>query len=172
MSISTGSSALSAIDTGTTLIGGPTNDVNAIWAAAGGQAIPSTPGFYEFRKFSRVSHLLFIYLLRTLVACTTNVNVSMSFGGKSWPIDPRDMSLGPVSTGSSQCLGAIFDLSMGSNIPSGGSNPSWVVGATFLVSFDSPRLASVHLTTIHGRKMYTLCIDLTLHRSGLPSCLL
>jgi cathepsin D len=32
-------------------------------------------------------------------------------------------------------MGAIFDLSMGSDIPPGGDNPSWVVGDTFLVSF-------------------------------------
>ncbi|KAG6810685.1 hypothetical protein H0H92_010741 [Tricholoma furcatifolium] len=39
---STGSAALSAIDTGTTLIGGPTADVEAIWAAVpGSQTIPS-----------------------------------------------------------------------------------------------------------------------------------
>lgn len=45
----TGSSPLSAIDTGTTLIGGPTNDVQTFWAAAGGQAIQSSPGFFGFR---------------------------------------------------------------------------------------------------------------------------
>jgi len=43
------------------------------------------------------------------------------------------MNLGQLSRGSSQCLGAIFDLSLGSNIPSGSGNPSWVVGDTFLV---------------------------------------
>ena len=47
--ITTGNSALAAIDTGTTLIGGPTADVQAIWNAVGGTAIPSMPGYYQFR---------------------------------------------------------------------------------------------------------------------------
>lgn len=111
--ITTGNSALAAIDTGTTLIGGPTNDVRAIWNAVGGTAIQGTPGFFQF-------------------PCNTNVNVSISFGGQSWPINPQDMNIGQVSAGSSQCVGAIFDLTLGSNIPSTGANPTWVVGATFL----------------------------------------
>ncbi len=58
----------------------------------------------------------------------------MSFGGKSWPINAQDMNLGPATTGSNMCLGGIFDLTAGSNIPEGTGNPGWVVGATFLVS--------------------------------------
>ena len=42
------------------------------------------------------------------------------------------MNLGRVSTGSDICAGGIFDLTAGSSIGSGGGNPSWVVGATFL----------------------------------------
>lgn len=50
VSVATGSSALSAIDTGTTLIGGPTNDVAKIWAAVPGAVIStSNAGFYTFR---------------------------------------------------------------------------------------------------------------------------
>ena len=41
------------------------------------------------------------------------------------------MNLGRVAPG--LCLGGIFDLSLGSNIGSGGGNPTWVVGDTFLV---------------------------------------
>lgn len=47
----TTSAALSAIDTGTTLIGGPTTDVKAIWDAVGGQPIPQMPGYYQYRTF-------------------------------------------------------------------------------------------------------------------------
>jgi cathepsin D len=64
--------------------------------------------------------------------CSTDLQITLSFGGKAWPISADDMNLGRLSTGSSQCLGGIFDLSMGSSIQSGGGNPSWVVGATFL----------------------------------------
>ena len=56
----------------------------------------------------------------------------MAFGGKSWPINAKDMNLGRVSSGSSICAGGIFDLNAGSNIGEGGGNPTWVVGATFL----------------------------------------
>jgi cathepsin D len=50
--IATGSQALSAIDTGTTLIGGPSTDVQNIWAQVPGSA-PLTgnmQGFYGFRE--------------------------------------------------------------------------------------------------------------------------
>ncbi|KXN90874.1 Cathepsin D [Leucoagaricus sp. SymC.cos] len=114
-SISTGSSSLSAIDTGTTLIGGPTADVSNIWSAVdGAQEIgQQMPGFWAF-------------------PCNTDVKISMAFGGKSWPIDPQDMNLGPVDRQGRFCLGGIFDLSLGSNIESGPGNPAWVVGDVFL----------------------------------------
>jgi len=60
----------------------------------------------------------------------------MAFGGKSWTINPVDMNLGRDSQ-SNRCVGAIFDLSLGSDIPPGGANPQWVVGATFLVRVSS-----------------------------------
>ena len=52
--VATGSSALSAIDTGTTLIGGPSTDVAAIWAAVPGSQPLSgqMAGFYGFRRSS------------------------------------------------------------------------------------------------------------------------
>jgi len=56
----------------------------------------------------------------------------MAFGGKSWPINAKDMNLGRVNTGGTICAGAIFDLNVGSNIGQGGGSPSWVVGGTFL----------------------------------------
>ena len=68
-----------------------------------------------------------------IAACSTSINISMSFGGQTWPIDPKDMNFGPVDQTGKQCIGAIFDLSMGTNIVSGGGNPNWVIGDTFLV---------------------------------------
>ncbi|KAL0575800.1 hypothetical protein V5O48_006178 [Marasmius crinis-equi] len=110
----TSSTALSAIDTGTTLIGGPSADVKAFWSAVPGfQSVPEMDGFFSF-------------------PCDTQLTVTMSYGGKSWPINPQDMNLGRVSSFSNQCVGGIFDLSRGSNIASGGGSPGWVVGATFL----------------------------------------
>ena len=52
VSIPTGNNALSAIDTGTTLIGGPSDAVNTIWAAVNGsQALKGQmQGFFAFRE--------------------------------------------------------------------------------------------------------------------------
>jgi len=111
--IPTGNAALSAIDTGTTLVGGPSSAVQSIFSA-----IPNSvaltgqmQGFFAF-------------------PCTTNIQVSFSFGGQSWPINPADMNLGTIGQG--LCLGGIFDLTQGSDVGEGGGNPSWVVGDTFL----------------------------------------
>jgi hypothetical protein len=57
--------------------------------------------------------------------------MTMSFGGQAWAISSEDMNLGPVQKGSSMCIGAIFDLSLGADTGTGG--PSWVIGDTFLV---------------------------------------
>jgi cathepsin D len=43
------------------------------------------------------------------------------------------MNFGPLDPRGLQCVGAIFDLALGTDLVSGGGNPSWVVGATFLV---------------------------------------
>ncbi|KAJ7762479.1 aspartyl protease [Mycena metata] len=116
VTVATGDAALAAIDTGTTLIGGPTADVNAIWAAIPGSSkVGATmPGYFQF-------------------PCSTTINISIAFGGKLWPIDPADMNLGPgQGTARSMCLGGLFDLTLGSNIEANQGNPTWVVGDTFL----------------------------------------
>lgn len=114
ISLTSGDALLSAIDTGTTLIGGPTADVNNFWAAIdGSEQIESMDGFFSF-------------------PCDTELSVAMSFGGQSWAINPADMNLGRLSRASNQCLGGIFDLTQGSSIVSGGGNPNWVIGDVFL----------------------------------------
>ncbi|KAI0823420.1 acid protease [Trametes gibbosa] len=112
VSIPSGDAALSAIDTGTTLIGGPTSAVTAIYnAIPGAIPVPSMQGFWQF-------------------PCSTDVQVSFAFGGKSWPVSAADMNLGPIS--STMCVGGVFDLTQGSDVSGGGGNPTWVVGDTFL----------------------------------------
>lgn len=136
--IATGNAALSAIDTGTTLIGGPSDDVAAIWSAVpGASRAAQSQGFYTF-------------------PCRTQINITISFGGKAWPISSDDMNLGPVTSSGQTCAGAIFDLSMGSNIPVGSGNPSWVVGDTFLKNVysvyraDPPSIGFAELSTAAG----------------------
>ncbi|KAJ6533037.1 aspartic peptidase domain-containing protein [Mycena capillaripes] len=78
-------------------------------------AVPSIahPGFFQF-------------------PCTTKIDISISFGGRSWPINPVDMNLGPIAVGSSQCFGAIYELSPGITAVNTTGGPNWVIGATFL----------------------------------------
>ncbi|KAJ6573117.1 aspartic peptidase domain-containing protein [Mycena vulgaris] len=107
-SIPFSSNTLAAFDTGTTLIGGPSAAVKAIWAAVPGSSTLSN-GLYQF-------------------PCSTTLSITVSFGGKTWPINPIDMNLGPVSTGASQCIGGIFDLGSGGS----DTSPGWVFGIAFL----------------------------------------
>lgn len=105
-------STLSAIDTGTTLIGGPSSDVATFYTTIGGT--PQSDGMFSF-------------------PCDLTISVSMGFDGQSsWPISTDDFNLGPIQDGSTECQGALFDLNEGSAIPPNSGNPSWVVGDTFL----------------------------------------
>ncbi|KAI0633532.1 aspartic peptidase domain-containing protein [Trametes polyzona] len=112
VNIPSGNAALSAIDTGTTLVGGPSEAVEAIYAAIpGSRPVPSMQGFFQF-------------------PCSTDVEVGFAFGGKTWPISTADMNLGRITA--TMCVGGIFDLTLGSDVSGGGGNPTWVVGDTFL----------------------------------------
>ncbi|KAJ6482527.1 aspartic peptidase domain-containing protein [Mycena sanguinolenta] len=104
--------AVSAIDTGTTAIGGPSDGVAAIWAAVPGASAVKEQGGEGFFQFP----------------CTTDVSIALSFGGQAWPISTQDINLGALQEGSSDCIGAIFDISLGNT----GTGPFWVVGDTFL----------------------------------------
>ncbi|TDL23853.1 acid protease [Rickenella mellea] len=108
VALPTASSNLAAIDTGTTLVGGPSAIVSALYAQIPG-AVAGTGNYQDY----------YIY------PCDTSVNVSMSFGGKSWSISPQDFKLTPLTQ--TQCLGAIFNLDI-----SGTGSPAWIVGDTFL----------------------------------------
>ncbi|KAJ3746966.1 acid protease [Lentinula raphanica] len=107
ISISSGSSALAAIDTGTTLIGGPADAVAEIYSN-----IPDAEaGTGQLEGY-------YIY------PCSTTVNVTMAFGGKSWAISNADFQAEQLN--SNTCMGAFFSLETGSNAP------AWIVGDTFL----------------------------------------
>jgi len=98
-----------AIDTGTTLIGGPSTEIAAIFAQIPGSAA----GTGQFEGYY-------------LYPCSSQVNVTMSFGGgQAWTISSADFKLQSVS--SSQCLGSFFVITS-----NGSSAPQWIVGDTFL----------------------------------------
>jgi cathepsin D len=115
-SISVSSSeGLAAIDTGTTLIGAPSDITTEIWSNVPGSVALTGQyqGMYSF-------------------PCTTSVAVTLSFGGTTWTITTDDMNLGAVSgSGKNQmCAGGIFDV--GSTVGNAQGAPSWIVGDTFL----------------------------------------
>jgi cathepsin D len=62
------------------------------------------------------------------LACSTTVNVALSFGGQTWSISPADFKSQQLPN-SQQCLGAIFTFST-STVNNVG--PAWVIGDTFL----------------------------------------
>jgi len=107
VTLPTGTDSYSAIDTGTTLVGGPTSAIQAIFAQIPGSAPASGnyEGYYTY-------------------PCSTQVNVTMTFGGRSWPVSAADFELTQVSN--TQCVGAFFEMTTGS------SAPAWIVGDTFL----------------------------------------
>jgi len=111
VSLPSGQRSYAAIDTGTTLVGGPANQIADLYSQIPGSQ-PATGNFQNYYTYP----------------CDTAVNVSLSFGGsKSWSISPADFRLSKLT--SDTCLGAFFELSTGS------SAPSWIVGDTFLVRF-------------------------------------
>lgn len=67
------------------------------------------------------------------IACSTAVQVSLSFGGNTWPISAADMNNGIAGDNPEQCVGSIFDLGQVSSAGSMGGNPDWIIGDTFLV---------------------------------------
>lgn len=96
-----------AIDTGTTLVGGPSSIISAMYAQIPG----SQPGTGQYENYY-------------LYPCSTQVNVTLSFGGRSWPVSSDDFQLMEVS--STLCLGAFFELD------TRGGTPDWIIGDTFL----------------------------------------
>lgn len=103
--------SLAAIDTGTTLIGGPPDIVAQIYA----QIPNSQRGTGNLARY-------WIY------PCSQRVSVSWNFGGRTWTMDPVDFQL--LTNNPQLCVGAIFEASLG-----GLGNPDvpqWIIGDAFL----------------------------------------
>ncbi|RDX49660.1 acid protease [Lentinus brumalis] len=110
LSLDAGSASYAAIDTGTTLVGGPADSISVLYA--------HIPRSEAFTGDSAGYHTY---------PCNTNVTVTMNFGKRIivWPILNADLLLMQVSGNS--CVGGFFPLDM-----SGTSAPLWSIGDTFL----------------------------------------
>ncbi|KAF8433778.1 acid protease [Boletus edulis BED1] len=94
------------IDTGSTLIIGTPSEVSTLYNALGGKAAPSAgQGYYTF-------------------PCDSFPSISLTFGGKSFPIAASALNLGSVSSGSSDCVSGIVGQDIASSF--------WIVGDVFL----------------------------------------
>jgi len=90
-----------------------------------------------------------------LLACNTNVNVTVSFGGRTWAISSADFMMTRAS--GNRCIGSFFVL--------GTTTPPWIIGDTFLVRSCSPFIDDSTSSSSLSRKTSTLCSDIIRPRS-------
>ncbi|ORY30398.1 aspartic peptidase domain-containing protein, partial [Naematelia encephala] len=109
-SISLSTSTSAAIDTGTTLIGGPSDIIASIYAAIPNsqQMTGSYSNYYEY-------------------PCTTTIDFEITFGGFTIKITDEDFNLGRYSSDQTMCTGAAFIQALPS-----GSPIQWIIGDTAL----------------------------------------
>jgi len=102
---------LAAIDTATSLIGGPPDVVEELYAAVPnavrGQG--TLEGFWTY-------------------PCSQKVTVTLNFGGRTWPMAPADFAL--ATNVPNTCVGAIFETTLGDQ--DNPQIPQWYIGASFL----------------------------------------
>ncbi|RXK34701.1 hypothetical protein M231_08042 [Tremella mesenterica] len=108
--ISLGTSTAAAIDTGTTLIGGPSAIIAKIYAAIPGSK-PMTGSYVNYYEYP----------------CTTSISFSLTFGGFEIQVSDADFNLGRYSSDTTYCTGAAFVQDLPSNSP-----VQWIVGDTVL----------------------------------------
>ncbi|OBZ66793.1 Aspartic protease [Grifola frondosa] len=108
MSLTSGSTSFAAIDTGTTLVGGPSDAIASLYAQIPGSVALTgqSQGFWSY-------------------PCSSTINIALTFGNSttSWPISPKDFLF---SQSGSSCIGAFFEAN------TSGTTPPWIIGDTFL----------------------------------------
>ncbi|WOO79481.1 Lysosomal aspartic protease [Vanrija pseudolonga] len=127
------SSPNAAIDTGTTLIGGPSNAIAAIYAqipnASPMGAATGMQGYYQY-------------------PCSQKINLKMGFGNQVWTMSDDDFNFARASDSNpDMCVGSFFAVDMSRN-----PLVSWIVGASFLKNvysvyrYDPPAVGFAALT--------------------------
>ncbi|KAH9829970.1 aspartic peptidase domain-containing protein [Rhodofomes roseus] len=112
VSVGSGSSAYAAIDTGTTLIGGPAAVISAIYAKVPG----ATAGTGQLAGY-------------WTYPCSQQVTITLKFGNSAiaWPISSDDFEFEAADSSGTTCIGAFFEVDN-----TGTTAPAWIVGDTFL----------------------------------------
>lgn len=108
--VNLGSSVNAAIDTGTTLIGGPSSTVAAIYAAIPGSK-PMTGGYAGYYEYP----------------CSTSISLQMTFGTFTVEITEADFNIGSYGVDGTMCIGGVYTQSLSSS-----SAVQWIVGDTML----------------------------------------
>jgi len=109
-SISLGSNNMVAVDTGTTLIGGPQSIIEDIYAAIPGSE-RMTGAYANYYQYP----------------CTSQIDLTITFGSYAIDIGDADFNLGRYSSNTEMCTGAIYIQSLSSSSP-----VQWIVGDTAL----------------------------------------
>ena len=109
-SINLGSNNMVAVDTGTTLIGGPESIIESIYAAIDGSE-RMTGAYQNYYQYP----------------CSTTIDFRITFGGYTIRIGDADFNLGRYSADETMCTGAVYVQGLSS-----GSPVQWIVGDTAL----------------------------------------
>ena len=103
------------VDSGTTLIGGPHDDIAKIWEAVDGAQEGS--GQYSGYWF---------------YPCDSNPNIEILIDGTPYAVNPEDLKFNKASSGT--CQGAIFALESGTTT-NDQKSLTWVLGDTFMKNY-------------------------------------
>ncbi|KAJ7792685.1 aspartic peptidase domain-containing protein [Mycena leptocephala] len=107
------SSKLAVFDVASSFIWAPKADADAFWAAVPGSTFSKTESLYQW-------------------PCSTPINATVSFGGKTWTLNSEDLNLGPIASGDRQCYGALTAWGLISLSEYAVPDADWVFGLPFL----------------------------------------
>jgi cathepsin D len=108
--VNLGSNNMVAVDTGTTLIGGPQSIIESIYAAIPGSE-RMTGAYANYYQYP----------------CTTTIDFRITFGSYEIAIGDADFNLGRYSSDETMCTGAVYIQGLSSSSP-----VQWIVGDTAL----------------------------------------
>ena len=107
------------------------------------KTVPTFVGTYVFRKsfpilvIHRAKIIIYsVLIILILPACSQQVNITVSFGGRDWPIRAEDFNIGPIAPNMPNipfCYGSVVNLDLVNLFGLPDPIARWVFGTTFLV---------------------------------------